>query len=217
VKTHEDPARLQLVHHEIDDEGFAYSIGAITRLMRTIQEENPAFLGMKQDALWQEGRLDRHAITHAIALEHESPGFTSIMSLGDALVMASVLSVAISSSTAINQPAWRACEAMAEPCERFPHRGQAEVRLIFLPEAMLVVPDDDFALHATIEEARDADDIPCIGSIWTVKGQSHHGAMASRAAADAAGKLVAKMLSAPAPNTPLRNITVDISREPVPA
>lgn len=208
----DQPARLHLVHHELADDGFAYSIRAITRLMRMIQKENPAFIGMKQDTLWQEGRLDRHAITHALSATDEGPGFTSIMSLGDNLVMASVLSVAIGSSAAINQPAWRACAAMAEPSERFSDRGQAEARLIFLPEAMLVVPDDDFSIEATVDKAREAPGGASLGSVWTIAGQSHHEIMAGRAAADAAAKLVAGMLNRSSSGASAGNITVDISR-----
>jgi len=212
----DQPELLNLARHELKDDGFAYSIRAITKLIRMIQEENPAFIGMKQDALWQEGRLDRHAITHVLAASKEGPDFTSIMSLGDSLAMASVLSVAIASSTAVNQPAWRACAAMAEPSERFPDRGQAEARLIFLPEAMLVLPDDDFSIEATIDKAREAPDGASLGSVWTIAGQSHHEIMAGHAAADAAAKLVALMLNRTSSDASAGSITVDISRAPAP-
>lgn len=212
----DQPALLHLAHHELEDDGFAYSIQSITRLMRMIQEENPAFIGMKQDVLWQEGRIDRHAITHVLTASEKGAGFTSIMGLGDSLVMASVLSVAIGSSTAINQPAWRACEAMAEPSERFPDRGQAEARLIFLPGAMLVVPDDDFSIEAMIDKSRKAPVGASIGSVWTVAGQSNHETLAGHAAADAAAKLLALMLNRSSSSASEGSIKVEISRAPAP-
>lgn len=205
-------AHLGLAHFEYDDESFGYSMQCISQLMSELRNAKDSFIAMEQGALWQEGRLDRHAITRVILRGEDRPGFGLIAGLDDALVIASVLAMAISSSTSVNQPAWRGCEAFAERSDRFPDRGQAEARLIFLSGAMLVLPDDDFALHGRIEEARSHEEPSVIGSVWTAPGTSHHQAMQSLGAAEAARKLVEDMLGAAK-----GGISVTLSRQDVPA
>lgn len=204
-------AHLKLVHFEFQDDGFAHAMQGMSKLMSQVAETEAAFLGIEQGVLWQEGRLDRHAITRAVMRHDGHHAFAPITALGDALVITSVLAMAISSSVALNQPAWRACEAMAQPSARFSDRGQAEARLLFLPGAMLVVPDDDFALNNAIDKARSARSPAYVGSVWTVAGASNHQTIQGRGAADAARNLTEGLLRADE-----RNISVSVSRRSFP-